>query len=264
MLFAGCEGEWTPDAEETAIAALLHFQVSADGFNSPIAVLHGGRSAGRPVLFVHGTPGNGRGWADYLLEADDRYRMLALDRPSFGGSVDTGAVTSLESQAAAALAALEESEQPAILVGHSLGAPIVARAAAAAPDRIGAVILIAGSLDPELEKIHPAQRLGNAWPVRHWLPRTLRHANEELLALEEELRLLQPMLRSITQPVIIVHGTEDRLVPYDNVAFMQRTLINAEPLELIRLDGANHFLPWNARAVIRDAIDRAHFLIDAS
>jgi pimeloyl-ACP methyl ester carboxylesterase len=141
-----------------------------------------------------------------------------------------------------------------VLLGHSLGGPVVAQVAATYPDRVSAVVFLAASLDPALESIHPMQRVG-AWPpVRMMLPRAIRNANAELMALEPELVQLTGRLPRITSKVVIVHGTKDDLVPVANVAFMQAHLTGASCVKTILLEGRNHFLPWNSADVVRDAV----------
>eukprot|EP01036_Dinobryon_divergens_P045700 gene45700-61095_t len=97
------------------------------------------------------------------------------------------------------------------------------------------VVLLAASLDPAQEAIHPMQYVGAAWPMRSLLPRALRNANAELMALKPELETLAGLLPRIIAPVIIVHGTHDDLVPVANVAYMQARLTGAEPLPALEL-----------------------------
>ena len=214
------------------------------------------REAFRLVL-VHGTPGEARQWADYLKEPPHNVEVIAIDRPGFGVSDPDGPVVSLAAQAAAVAALLGAGDRPCVLLGHSLGGAIVAQAAALHPARITAVVLIAAALDPALERIHPLQHVG-AWPpVRALLGRTLRNANAELVALKPQLECLAPLLPTITAPVVIVHGTADDRVPFANVAYLQRALTGARRVETVVLEGANHFLPWNAANAVRAAISRA-------
>ena len=222
--------------------------------DAEISYLIAGNPNGTRVVLVHGTPGSADAWADYLLAPPPGLELVALDRPGFGRSGPVGAITSLATQAAAVAALLAPGDRKTVLLGHSLGGPIVAWLAAEHPGRVSALVLLAASLDPGLEKIHPLQPLGTWWPVRKMLPRALRNANEELMALQPELTALTAMLDRVTAPVIIVHGTADTLVPVANVPFMEAHLAAARCRKTVLLDSANHFLPWNTEAAVRDAI----------
>ena len=98
------------------------------------------------------------------------------------------------------------------------------------------------------------QPLGKYWPISALLPDKLRNSNDELMDLKTHLLTLEPMLKNITAPVVIVHGTKDNLVPFENVAFMQAKLSHVKCLKTVVLENQNHFLPWNSEAVVRDAI----------
>jgi len=180
--------------------------------------------------------------------------VVALDRPGFGQSGPDGALTSLEAQAAAVVALFPADGRPVVLLGHSLGGPVVAWVAASYPTRVTAVVLLAASLDPGQESIHPMQRVGAWSPIRGMLPRAIRNANAELMALKPELEALAKMLPLIKAKVVIVHGTQDDLVPVANVPFMQAHLTGARCVKTVLLEGRNHFLPWNSADVVREAV----------
>lgn len=219
-----------------------------------LSALVAGVPDGPRVILVHGTPGSAGGWSDLLLDPPPGLELIALDRPGFGRSAPDGAVTRLADQAAAVARLLPADGRGAVLVGHSLGGAVVARVAAEHPRQVLALVLVAASLDPALERIHPLQPLG-AWPpLRALLPRAIRNANAELMALQPELVELGALLPRIDAPVRILHGTADALVPVANVDYLQRQLTGARCIHTLLLPGANHFLPWNAAERVRAAI----------
>lgn len=225
--------------------------------NAEVSYLRAGDATGTRVILVHGTPGSAEAWTDYLLHPPAGVDLIALDRPGFGRSGPQDAVTSLAAQAAAVAALLPADGRRAVLLGHSLGGAVVARVAAEYPGRVSALVLLASSLDPAQEKIHPVQPVAAIWPFRTMLSRALRNSNEELMVFKAELEQLQPMLSRVKAPFIIVHGTDDDLVPFANVAYMHAHLGGAGCSKTVVLQGLNHFLPWNAEHDVRDAIQWA-------
>ena len=258
----GPAGTKTPEADTETLRTTVRM---AAPLTAQLSVLRAGSPGGARLILVHGTPGSATAWADYLLNPPPGFAVLALDRPGFGRSGPDGAVTSLAAQAAAVLALMPndgpDDGRPVVLLGHSLGGPIAARVAAEHPTRVTALVLLAASLDPALEDIHPMQHVVTWAPLRAvfaaLLPRTLRNANSELLALKPELEALALLLPRITAKVLIVHGTDDDLVPVANVPFMQAHLTGARCVKTVLLQGQNHFLPWNSEAVVRAAIQAA-------
>jgi pimeloyl-ACP methyl ester carboxylesterase len=246
-----------PQAPEAAVEALRHSLVVGAPLNTTLSYLRAGDPAGPLLMLVHGTPGSATGWADYLLDPPAGLDVVALDRPGFGQSGPEGAEVTLAAQAAAVVALLPADGRPVVLLGHSLGGPVVALVAAQHPARVTALVLLAASLDPAQEAIHPMQWVGAWAPVRALLPRSLRNANAELMAFKPELEALAPLLPLITAKVVIVHGTKDDLVPVANVPFMQARLTGARCVETVLLEGRNHFLPWNSADVVRASVRQA-------
>ncbi|CAM2007187.1 alpha/beta fold hydrolase [Acanthopleuribacter pedis] len=213
-------------------------------------------SADKPlVIFVHGSPG---GWHNNLAYLTDEQllaeaHMVAIDRPGFGLS-DRGAVQPSQAVQAAAVAAVIKrypSPRKAILVGHSLGGPVIARVAMDYPDLVGHLVMVAPSIDPELEKIkwfqYPA-----TWRVLNWMiPIDLLTTNREILPLKGELEHMIPMWPAIQAPTTVFHGTADKLVPYENAEFAKRMMTSA-PVNIIKLEDQNHFILWSHHVLIRD------------
>ena len=227
------------------------------GDETRIHFLRAGHKGGQRVIFIHGTPGEAAGWADFLLSVPEGVEYFAIDRPGFGGSEPDTAQPSLVRQAAALEPLLETPDKrPVVLVGHSFGGPVVAQAAVLFPDRVKAIVILAGSLDPGQENIHPLQYVGEWWGIRHILPRSLRNANLEILGLEPELRRLAPNLSRIRSSVTIIHGTDDKLVPIANVDWMEPRFNGASKVDIVTLPDQGHFLPWERRSEIQDLLAR--------
>lgn len=210
------------------------------------------------VIYIHGTPGDATGWAGYLADPVAGTESVALDRPGFGYSEPRRAIPSLADQAAAIepLLVQRDGKWP-VLVGHSLGGPIALRVAADYPEKVGAVVVLAGSVDPDEERVLFIQRIGNFAFMPYLIPRPLRNANREVLPLEKELEELGPLLERVTCPVVVVHGTADRLVPYANMAYLEERLAHNERTTWVTLEGEDHFLVWTRSDVVRGAVESA-------
>lgn len=199
-----------------------------------------------------------------LSQSPPNLYAAALDRPGYGETTPDKQVTALSQQARAVIDVAQHlkaqpltKNQPIVIVGHSYGAPVAAKAAVDAPGLFHAAILAAGALDPALEEIHWAQRLGTWQPFKFLIGHTLRTANAELITLKDELLTLQTQLAQAQTPLYILHGSDDDLVPVENVPYMQARFDAGMLCKTVIIDGQNHFLPWNEKAAFWALIQQA-------
>ena len=209
------------------------------------------------VLFIHGSPGAWDAFIGFFADSSlyNQAQLISVDRPGFGKSELGETEPSLSAQAAALapLLRLSRSGRKPILVGHSLGGPVAARLAMDYPDEVGGLILVAPSIDPDLEKKEWYRAVGNVFPFRQWLPTELDVSNQEILPLKGELEQMMPLWARIRVPVIVIQGEDDPLVPPGNALFAKRMLINA-PVRIQMIPKMNHFIPWSRPDLIHDAI----------
>jgi pimeloyl-ACP methyl ester carboxylesterase len=209
------------------------------------------------LIYVHGTPGDATAFKRYLLNGVPGFDSLSVDRPGFGMTRPDKLVSSLREQADALAPLLVRRQgRGAILVGHSLGGPVVVEAALDYPDLVDGIVILAGSLDPALERVEWYQRLVEFAIVPYMIPGAMRRANREVIPLKSELEAMRPRLGQLQCPVAIVHAPNDVLVPYGNVAYMMKEFPQDLVIEVIRPEGKNHFIPWNDETDVRRAIER--------
>lgn len=209
------------------------------------------------VVFVHGSPGSLSAFIHFLSDTTllKRAQLIAVDRPGFGSSNFGVAEPSLEQQAALLRPILEKHNtgKKAILVGHSLGGPVIARMAMDFQELIGGLVMVAPSIDPDLEP-NEWFRGPLALPFVKWmLPRSIRASNDEIWNLKPELEAMTPLWKHVIVPTIVIQGGEDKLVPKGNADYAEKMLVNAD-LEIILKADMNHFVPWNNPALIKEAI----------
>lgn len=208
------------------------------------------------VVFIHGAPGSWSAFVDFFKvnQLKEVVNIISVDRPGYGYSDFGEAVISLESQSKSIMNAVNEiANDHLILVGHSLGGPVAARMMMDFPKKVIGSVLVAPSISPALEKREWYRYIGKLRIVKYMIPATLWVTNEEIYDLKAELQEMMPYWKTIENPVIVIQGTEDDLVPKGN-AFFAEEVLSEEVVEINLLEGVNHFIPWSHPDTITEAI----------
>ena len=105
--------------------------------------------SGPTIVFVHGWTCDETSWREQVPAFDDDYRVITLDLPGHGKSdspADGVFSMRLFADAVEAVRA-EAGADKIVLVGHSMGAPVIRRYALDFPDRVAGLVAVDGSLD---------------------------------------------------------------------------------------------------------------------
>jgi len=246
---------YTPDRPRAALEALYAPPPSRflDVAGLRLHVRDTGPRDAPPLLLLHGFASSLHTWEEWagLLEAERR--VIRIDLPGFGltGRDPTGDYS--DARAVTVLRALLEAlDLPQVdLAGSSMGGRIAWRFAAAEPARVRRLVLMA----PDGFETDPARygRPGRAPPLLYVLPYALpksalagatRPAYADPAALTPErleryyammlapgVRTAirhrvaghvperpEPLLRSLTMPVLLLWGAADRMIPASHAA----------------------------------------------
>jgi 3-oxoadipate enol-lactonase len=242
-----------------------------------ISVVEAG--SGEPVLLIPGLGYASWSFVRQVGALSAAARVLAMDNRGTGRSDQPAGPYSIELLADDAYAVLKErGALPATVVGTSMGGYIALTLALRHPEAVKSLILVATTSGGPGAQGVPGTTL-QAWAEaaaggperfeRATMPLSFApgwsqaHEGEfeELLALRLESPTLAAAWRSqfdacaeflqhglpegaVSQPAVIVHGTEDRVVPYANTEHLSRRLPQAT---LISMQGAGH-LCWIERS----------------
>jgi len=233
-----------------------------------------GQSGATPALLLHGIGSNASSFAAWMAALPATINAIAWDAPGYGGSEPLGASSpsprDYAEAAAAFLSALGLSR--IVLVGHSLGALFAGSLAAAAPDRVAALVLLSPALGYRVPAHAPLPpqvqaRLDelNALGPRAFAAKRARRlvsnpeaAPQVVAAVENAMAAVNPAgyaqaVRAlgagdlladaprISIPALVAVGTADVVTPPANAHTVQRALKHAAPVQEIA--GAGHALP---------------------
>lgn len=217
---------------------------------------------GEPLLLVHGL----RGELTIMLPlaraiAERGHRVVLIDLPGHGRSPFDPSFDSIEKASQAVLGAAEAlglGDQPT-LVGHSLGAWVVAWSALSRPERVGKVVLLAppGLAYPpppypllmprntrDVQRAMPllfAEPRSVPWPVRRLT--TGRDPRTSLALLRSASTgeyLLDGLLEGNSVPMLVLHGTPDGIVPIE----VGREIAERAGARFVELEHVSHMLVW--------------------
>lgn len=206
------------------------------------------------LIFIHGSPNFWGEFKDYLKDSNllNRYHMIAIDRPGSGFS-DFGNAEHMDEQGAIISPLLRKlkRDKPMFIAGQSLGGPMVVQLTYKNPGLIDGMILLASAVDPKEEKREIWRYIVACSPLRYLVPALLRSSNDELMFFKKDILQVPHMLSKITCRVFILHGNHDSRVPYGNALYAKASLVNAKSVEMITLQGADHFIPSSNYADVK-------------
>ena len=214
--------------------------------------------AQKPLLvFVHGSPGSLSAYEAYLKDVElfQYADMISIDRPGFGYSDFGKTEASLMEQATLIAELLKDFPgREKILIGHSMGGPVISKLAIEFPVLVNGLVYVAPSICPELEPPNLWRKVVNFPLFRIFTPPALRVCNQEIIPLKKELELMTDGWKNVEVPATFIQGTEDNLVPPGNVDFGERMLINSASVKVKKIENGNHFILWSEIPFIKNEI----------
>lgn len=221
---------------------------------SGLRYLEIGDAEKQPLLLVHGAPGSVLDWSAVAKRERiyEKYRLLIVDRPGYGGTKPRGAEKDLRVHAEKILEVLEEERQKAVVMGHSYGGPIAVIMGALQPEKIAKIVGVSGQYDPDNEVTFRISYLLNFQLFRFLLPRMLWVSNVEKLSHPNALREILPLYPKISVPTVLIHGDADTLVPYDNSPFLMELMDTDK--ELVTIADGDHPLQMQAPDMLVDFV----------
>ncbi len=208
------------------------------------------------IIFTHGAPGAANNFFQFLTDTSllKHARMISIDRLGYSPDDQGQAEVSIQKQSEAIAKVLGHYAYPYVIaVGHSFGGPITANFVLDNPEKVRAAVLLAPALSPNEEKDFFIVKF-TEWKATQWaVPAFFMVAAAEKRAHEQQLRALLPKWNTVRTPFIHVHGTSDRIVPYENTAFSERVIPDSL-LQLMTIDGGTHMTPWADRELVKEVI----------
>lgn len=217
---------------------------------------------GSPVLLIMGAVYSSRMWYPTVPALSQRHRVITFDNRGTGQSTATRRA-SIADMAGDALAVLDAAgERTAHVYGVSLGGVVAQEVALQAPNRVRSLVLgCTGILTADkpraprvvnlLLRVTPRRALvarasyGSACPPeraaadRAVLGRDVAK-RRALVAQQNALRAYAAdpaAIAKLAMPALVLHGTEDPLVPIDWARELVQTLPNSR---IVTYDGAGH------------------------
>ena len=139
------------------VFALPLSAASVDGVTIHASTAGSGR---KTLMFIHGWTCDSSSWDAQVPELSKKYRVITLDLPGHGrsGSPADGRF-SMDLFARAVEAVRQEAKADKIvLIGHSMGAPVIRQYARLYPGHVAALVAVDGPLD--MRQFSPGQRAG--------------------------------------------------------------------------------------------------------
>ncbi|KPL16942.1 MAG: hypothetical protein AMJ92_12345 [candidate division Zixibacteria bacterium SM23_81] len=139
LLICGCTKE--PD----------HIAISSDG----VKISFDMQGEGEPALvFIHGWSNNRSIWDAQVSHFSERYKVVTIDLPGFGESGNNRFNWTMASFGEDVATVIKKINlEQVVLVGFSMGGPVVVEAANKVPDRVTGVVLVDNMHD--VEKMYP-------------------------------------------------------------------------------------------------------------
>lgn len=242
------------------------------------------QGAGEPLLLIMGHGFPRQMWARHLPGLTARFRVITFDNRGVGQTVTRGWDWTIEDMAADAVAVLDAAGvDRAHVYGASMGGGIAQAVALHHPERVGSLILACTAAKAAERKVPVAQLLRHVLPAALRGRKAVKFATARVVAygpatptesIAEDTALLESLVRpaegveaqgravaawegsrsqlpGLRIPTLVIHGTDDRLVPLHYGEELARLIPGAE---LVVLAGAGHMYITDSTAQADEAV----------
>ncbi len=200
------------------------------------------RGTGRPIVFLHGIGSSSETWATGMSLLEDRYTVAAIDLMGHGGSPvpEDPAEYSRDRALDDIDELLASFDEPAVIVGHSLGGYLALAHAATRPGVARGIVVLntgPGFRDPEKREA--------------WNERSRRNAHRfgvvpqaAELNLQEDSVVMEKV-GEMTTPTLVLAGDADRPEYAGAGQYLERKMPNAR---FVSVAGGEHAMHEDSHA----------------
>jgi pimeloyl-ACP methyl ester carboxylesterase len=242
---------------------------------------------GEPLLLIMGLSLSSKSWFRTIPALSKQYKVIVFDNRGVGLSGKPNSPYSIEQMADDAKAVLDAAEvESAHIYGISMGGMIAQRLALKYPERIRSLILgcttsggekhVPPSSEVSMLMLSRASSTATpeelAWATAPILySQSFIGSHRDLIAEDIQRRIEIPVLpyaymlqlqaclshdtyneiQQIKTPVLVIHGDEDRLVPYENGVTLVEKIPNAE---FLTIKGAGHIYITEANDLVNKRV----------
>jgi pimeloyl-ACP methyl ester carboxylesterase len=232
--------------------------------------------AGEPLLLIQGMSGTHLTWGEpFLSRLEADFDCVVFDNRGIGNSAEVSAPFAITDLAADALAVMDAAGlETAHVLGISMGGMVAQELALAQPDRVRSLTfgctycggpgssliapedagplleaMASGNLDRALEAMYavnlsPTFRADESHYADFTAMASALPARQQTVQLQIQALYghdTQASLGEIAAPTLVVHGTEDKMIPVANGELIASLVPDAR-LEI--LDGVGHMFWW--------------------
>ena len=207
------------------------------------------------LLLIHGSPGDWTAWKELILETDlaQYYQLIIPDRPGFQSSTTMGGNLATQSSALALL--MGQHCQPCIVAGHSFGGALALQLAVDYPEKVAAVISLAGTIAAPFQE----PKWYNYFAEYPWIQKILSDgflkSNREMMSLSKDLYALTPKLKGLDLPIYLLQGGKDILVNPGSPFYLLNQL---NQVHLQYNEAWDHFVIWTEMEEVSNFIQRVN------
>ena len=217
------------------------------------------------VVLVHGSPGHQDDFRSLAPELAKHYRVVAPDLPGFGSSTRYVPDYSIRAHARYLIELMDAlGIERAHLLGFSMGGGVVLNIADIAPQRVLSITMLSAIGVQEAELLgdyHLNHALHGAQLVAIWLweegvphfgllGHSMLDKSYALNFYDSDQRPLRDILARFEQPMLIIHGRHDVLVPF-GAAIEHHRIVPQSEAEFL---DDNHFMVFGKGAMLAPKI----------
>ncbi len=218
------------------------YEMTAD-----MALAEEGRASGWRLIAIPGTPSRPHMFSRMLKYAPPDLDVIVPNRAGYGGPMYGDGVRApvfdFDDQVKAIAPLFEKDDgKRTIALGVSYGGELALKCALDYPDHIAGAMTVAMLVREPRDWVRAIMPLADAPGIKQALPGYLHNSRAEVAARRPQIGPLFDRLKTMIQPVTILHGDLDTLVPQSDALYLKGLFAPEADVDYVPIKGGTHYL----------------------